>query len=213
MSDVDDVIDTLDIRGHGDIVGGMIKRSRAELAQLRADLQAAQQRIAELEAQFSGIKELVDPLEGQSVYDAINALLSDDSSRVFYEVPLQERIAELEADNDRLRQSLKDALSISTTDGLSASEWVARTGRAERRIAELEAQLSAMQSEHEQKVITEEQLCAWVENFDPDYWETSCGQTFILIEGTPQDNYMKYCPYCGAKIFTKQNSQEEAIDK
>jgi uncharacterized coiled-coil protein SlyX len=71
--------------------------ARAELAQLRADLQAAQQRIAELEAQFAGIKELIDPLEGQSVYDAINALLLDDSSRVFYEVPLQERIAELEA--------------------------------------------------------------------------------------------------------------------
>jgi hypothetical protein len=40
------------------------------------------------------------------------------------------------ADNNRLRQDRKDALSVVSTDGMSASEWVARTGKAER---ELEA--------------------------------------------------------------------------
>jgi hypothetical protein len=44
--------------------------------------------------------------------------------------------------------------------------------------------------------------CDWTENSDPDYWETSCGEAFIIIEGTPQDNKMKYCPFCGQEINT-----------
>jgi hypothetical protein len=42
-----------------------------------------------------------------------------------------EEIERLYADNDRLRQDRKDALSVISTDGMSVSEWVMRTGQAE----------------------------------------------------------------------------------
>jgi hypothetical protein len=47
----------------------------------------------------------------------------------------------LEAENDRLRQDRRDVLSICTLDGLIASDWVARVGKAERRVKELESAL------------------------------------------------------------------------
>ncbi len=42
--------------------------------------------------------------------------------------------------------------------------------------------------------------CVWVENQDPDYWETSCGQSFTLIEGTLEDNHIRFCAFCGCEI-------------
>jgi len=51
-----------------------------------------------------------------------------------------------------------------------------------------------------------ENICNWkidVNDFDDDCYKTSCGNLFVLIEGTLQDNKMKYCPYCGKLIKTK----------
>ena len=31
-------------------------------------------------------------------------------------------------------------------------------------------------------------------------YETSCGNAFMLNDGTPKENKMKYCPYCGKRI-------------
>lgn len=46
--------------------------------------------------------------------------------------------------------------------------------------------------------------CIWVENFDPDYWETSCGQSFTLIDGTLEDNHIRFCAFCGCEIAAQQ---------
>lgn len=44
----------------------------------------------------------------------------------------------------------------------------------------------------------------WIEQdgYDGDtYYDCSaCGHSWVTIEGTPQDNEMNYCPYCGAKL-------------
>jgi len=50
---------------------------------------------------------------------------------------LTERVAELERENDRLRRDRYEALSVTSRDGLLASEWVARTGRAEAEVQRL----------------------------------------------------------------------------
>ena len=45
--------------------------------------------------------------------------------------------------------------------------------------------------------------CEWKEEIQPDgdsLWETSCGQTFCFNGGTPTDNKMKYCCYCGKEL-------------
>ena len=45
--------------------------------------------------------------------------------------------------------------------------------------------------------------CKWFKE-DPDSedeeYTTGCNKNFILIDGTPSDNGMKYCCYCGKSI-------------
>jgi hypothetical protein len=40
--------------------------------------------------------------------------------------------------------------------------------------------------------------CAWRE--DEGYWETDCGNEFAVNEGTPEENRMKFCCFCGKHI-------------
>lgn len=45
----------------------------------------------------------------------------------------------------------------------------------------------------------EPETCQWLTDADNNY-STSCGEMFILIEGTPSENGMKYCCYCGKRL-------------
>ena len=40
--------------------------------------------------------------------------------------------------------------------------------------------------------------CAWRE--DEGVWETDCGGAFVIDDGTPFDNNMKCCCFCGKNI-------------
>lgn len=43
--------------------------------------------------------------------------------------------------------------------------------------------------------------CTWHESaYDYNIWESECGLTWELIDGTPKENGMNYCPRCGEKI-------------
>ena len=42
--------------------------------------------------------------------------------------------------------------------------------------------------------------CKWTYDEDMDCWEAECDNLFSLMEGTPKENKMKYCPYCGKLI-------------
>ena len=54
------------------------------------------------------------------------------------------------------------------------------------------------------KILSQEIFsCIWQEDEDGD-WLTECGNIFILDTGTPANNEMIYCPYCGKKILEKQ---------
>lgn len=41
--------------------------------------------------------------------------------------------------------------------------------------------------------------CEWAED-EYGTWETSCGNAFEINDGSPADNDMAYCCYCGKKI-------------
>lgn len=49
----------------------------------------------------------------------------------------------------------------------------------------------------------------WKEESDYDgdsiYVCSECGETWTLIDGTPQDNNMRYCPHCGARMDGGKN--------
>jgi len=44
--------------------------------------------------------------------------------------------------------------------------------------------------------------CVWkyYEEYVTDDWETECGEAHILADGTPAENNMRFCPYCGRRI-------------
>lgn len=41
--------------------------------------------------------------------------------------------------------------------------------------------------------------CCWQES-ECDGWQTTCGNAFEIYEGTPEENNMKFCCYCGLEI-------------
>ena len=43
-------------------------------------------------------------------------------------------------------------------------------------------------------------ICRWKYDEIQDSWETDCGNDFVLMNGTPADNRMQYCPYCGYRL-------------
>lgn len=47
--------------------------------------------------------------------------------------------------------------------------------------------------------MTQTTFCSWVPDSDGNY-ETLCGEMFTLNDGTPSENGMKFCPYCGKPL-------------
>ena len=45
----------------------------------------------------------------------------------------------------------------------------------------------------------ENETCSWSQDEDGN-WTTGCGGMFIVTEGTPLENGMKFCCYCGKAL-------------
>ena len=54
--------------------------------------------------------------------------------------------------------------------------------------------------------------CHWVQDSDwensGDYY-TSCGEAFSLCEGTPEENGLRFCCYCGKELIQILTEEEE----
>lgn len=49
-----------------------------------------------------------------------------------------------------------------------------------------------------------ERTCEWGEEDDGlSEWETQCGNAFVLNDGSPKQNNMNFCPYCGGKLIER----------
>lgn len=51
-----------------------------------------------------------------------------------------------------------------------------------------------------------EEICVWRE--EEWGWQTGCGHSFSLNEGTPSQNFMRFCCYCGLPLVENPQSQE-----
>jgi hypothetical protein len=48
-------------------------------------------------------------------------------------------------------------------------------------------------------------VCEWrYDEDDGESWDASCGFKWCLIEGTPKENRMKFCPGCGRPLKVKK---------
>jgi hypothetical protein len=47
-----------------------------------------------------------------------------------------------------------------------------------------------------------EEHCEWkqTDEWEGTVWDSDCGESFYLEEGTPKDNGMNFCAYCGRKL-------------
>lgn len=43
--------------------------------------------------------------------------------------------------------------------------------------------------------------CRWDYDADMGAYETECGHAFCINEGTPAENDMRFCPYCGGELW------------
>ena len=55
--------------------------------------------------------------------------------------------------------------------------------------------------------------CVWHQDGeDSDTWGSKCGRYFRLDDGTPDDNHMRWCCYCGkpleSVIWTDEDDEE-----
>ena len=57
-------------------------------------------------------------------------------------------------------------------------------------------------------------ICCWRQDGDgySDLFETDCGRAFSIIEGTPSENEMTYCCYCGGALEEDLIHPEEYDD-
>ena len=46
-----------------------------------------------------------------------------------------------------------------------------------------------------------DESCEWSQDNDGN-WTTECGGMFVINEGTPKDNDMRFCCYCGKPLKT-----------
>ena len=46
----------------------------------------------------------------------------------------------------------------------------------------------------------EKGICEWLYDEVHDVWETTCRKSFCITDGTPSDNDMVYCTYCGCEL-------------
>jgi len=55
------------------------------------------------------------------------------------------------------------------------------------------------------ETMTKSNTCAW-KMVDSDYniWETDCGESFVLEDGTPKENKLRYCCFCGRKLIEEK---------
>ena len=61
-----------------------------------------------------------------------------------------------------------------------------------------------------------EKTCIWTLDMDDwNAWKPSCGSDlFVLNEGTPAENKMKFCPYCAKPIEAPvENVDQEEADR
>lgn len=57
------------------------------------------------------------------------------------------------------------------------------------------------------------EVCDWWQEGESDWWQTKCGNVFILNEGTPSENSMKFCCFCGKPVKEEPYAEEEDDDE
>lgn len=50
--------------------------------------------------------------------------------------------------------------------------------------------------------------CVWAEDGEDGPWGSSCGHYWQFTDGTPTENDMKFCPFCGKPLEQVARDEE-----
>ena len=127
----------------------------------------------------------------------------------------------LKQERDRLRYALQQCLSWlenvplwdphESADEIRACVQQGRSALAstESRKAEGEMCMPACNVPRE-----EGEACTWTWTGEPECsYETGCGGLFQITSGTPAENEMDYCPFCGGVIKSREEAAEGNSDE
>lgn len=103
-------------------------------------------------------------------------------------------------------QPLRDLLAVIHCDGGHHTEAVG----IEQSIKDALSAVCVLKGKLAQAEPKREPTCLWSRaDDDTDVWETSCGHAFTIIEGTPSDNHMEFCCYCGRRVDEEIGGSDE----
>jgi len=88
----------------------------------------------------------------------------------------------------KLKNKIDNAVQFDTMSGATAEELLAIISKLEQ---------NQKVRDHIDSVLPDE-ICEWKDV--GEYWETGCDGAFCISNGTPKNNEMEYCPYCGKEI-------------
>ena len=54
--------------------------------------------------------------------------------------------------------------------------------------------------------------CTWTEDAIDGGWDTSCGYKFDIHYGTPKENEMRFCCFCGKPLKEKLAGLDDSHD-
>lgn len=76
--------------------------------------------------------------------------------------------------------------------------------------------IKKLQKENEElnKKIKEQKECAFREDGTEEclWYCSNCHDEWLFYEGTPEENNLKYCPHCGAKVIKYESYIETEIE-
>jgi hypothetical protein len=113
-------------------------------------------------------------------------------------------LAESDSIRDRLAHILADtAVALKGPNlPLTLHSWhdLAEVATTIKLASDIGEELLAQEREaHAAAIERAERTCTWTQD-DEGNWNTSCDQIHILIDGTPAENGMRYCCYCGGMM-------------
>ena len=103
-------------------------------------------------------------------------------------------------------QPLRDLLAVIHCDGGHHTEAVG----IEQSIKDALSAVCVLKGKLAQAEPKREPSCLWSRaDDDTDVWETKCGHAFTIIDGTPTDNQMAFCCYCGRRVDEEIGGSDE----
>ena len=54
--------------------------------------------------------------------------------------------------------------------------------------------------------------CRWTQDAEDGSWDTDCGNKFCIEAGTPEENGMLFCCYCGAALVTPNGKSDRLAE-